>query len=119
MPFDNNSPICTDETLGTLIAVDTLLSDESKWCQGSAMKDDRVCIMGAAAIAFGAPPSQLVGKGDYPSADVAWRLFKLDEYLSNAFGLEAVSTFNDSHSFNEVKELLAKSIARRTAELLK
>lgn len=108
MPRDGTLPVLkdklsTDPLLKALVAVDELLSDEGAWLQGhlSNVEGTQHCLMGARNTACSE-----VGSWDF----------------AEALGFEMptdVMDFNDTHTFPEVKALLAEAIARRTAQLMR
>ena len=109
MPRDGTLPVLKDklsedQTLRDLVAVDELLSDESKWCQGSYKNDDaRVCVLGAL---------------EETRDGACWWTFS--EALGFA-GPAALADFNDApeRTFADIKKRIASARARRTAQLMR
>jgi hypothetical protein len=82
-----------------------LLSDESKWCQGSFAKDRNgldVSIHSSEAVCWclSGATAKCYGWGE----NWGWRIIRSDLQKSRISG--GIGSWNDTHSYQEVKELV-------------
>lgn len=115
MPLDDTI-VTQDKTLRLLITADNFLSDETRWCQRRAKDDESYCMMGAIALAAGASPQEIDLAICHTAKGVQKMTYRAARYLERFTGGMTVHDFNDTHTFAEVKAILARAITSRAAE---